>query len=231
MRELLQEVFGEVFWAVLPMVVLVLLLQFALLGLVVAELVRFLAGAFLVVAGLGLFMLGLRVGLLPMGEAIGSELPGFGSLWLLLGLTFLLGFLVTVAEPDVQVLTTQVDQVSQGEVGRWTLIPVVALGVGIFAALGVLRTVAGIPISIMMAGGYGLVLALSFFVPARYVAIAFDAGGVTTGPMAVPVILSLGLGVVTVLGGKSATSEGFGLVGLASIGPVLAVMLLGVAAG
>jgi len=133
----------------------------------------------------------------------------------------------TVAEPDVRVLAHQVDIVSEGQIGKTPLILTVALGIGFFVAMAVLRIILGLPIAYVLGGGYLLVLVLSLFTPPDFVPIAFDAGGVTTGPVTVPFILALGIGTASVLGGKSSIADGFGLVGLASIGPVIGVMLLG----
>jgi hypothetical protein len=217
--------------AVLPITLVVLLMQIFLLSMPWVSVARFLIGAVMVLAGLFLFLQGVKIGLLPMGEAVGAELPKHGSLLFLLFFAFILGFAVTVAEPDVRVLAHQVDYISEGLIGRNLLIFTVALGVASFVALAMLRIVLAIPIAWLLAGGYLLILALSFVTPPSFVPIAFDAGGVTTGPVTVPFILALGLGTVAVMGGRSSFSDGFGLVGLASIGPVIGVMLLGLIYG
>lgn len=217
--------------AVLPITLVVLLMQIFLLSMPWVSVARFLIGAVMVLAGLFLFLQGVKIGLLPMGEAVGAELPKHGSLLFLLFFAFILGFAVTVAEPDVRVLAHQVDYISEGLIGRNLLIFTVALGVASFVTLAMLRIVLAIPIAWLLAGGYLLILALSFVTPPSFVPIAFDAGGVTTGPVTVPFILALGLGTVAVMGGRSSFSDGFGLVGLASIGPVIGVMLLGLIYG
>ncbi|NLI33951.1 MAG: DUF1538 domain-containing protein [Deltaproteobacteria bacterium] len=217
----------EAFQAVTPITAVVIILQVSLVSLPTVTFLRFLIGAFLVMLGLLFFLHGVKIGLLPMGELIGEELPKRGSLWFILLIAFVLGFVVTVAEPDVRVLAHQVDVVSEGNIGRGLLILTVALGVGVFVCMAMLRIVLGTPIAYLFAVGYLLVLLLSAFTHPNFVPIAFDAGGVTTGPVTVPFILALGIGTTSVLGGKSPASDGFGLVGLASIGPVLGVMLLG----
>jgi len=140
-------------------------------------------------------------------------------------------FAVTVAEPDVRVLALQVDMVSGGQIPGSLLVLTVALGVGIFVALALLRIVLNVPITYLLAGGYGVVIVLSLFTPATFVPVAFDAGGVTTGPMTVPFILAIGLGTASVLRGRSNLADGFGLVGLASIGPIIGMMVLGLVFG
>jgi len=222
---------AEVSKAVLPITAVVLLLQIFLVSMPWVDVARFGIGALMVLAGLLFFLQGVKIGLLPMGEAVGSELPKRGSMVFLLAFAFALGFAVTVAEPDVRVLAHQVDFVSAGMVGKNLLIASVALGVALFVALAMLRIVLGVPIAWLLGGGYLLILALSFVTPPTFVPIAFDAGGVTTGPVTVPFILALGLGTVSVLGRRSTFSDGFGLVGLASVGPIISVMLLGLLYG
>lgn len=223
-----KETVREVLFAVLPITLVVILLQFTLIWLPFYLFVQFLVGVVLVTAGLILFLLGVQLGMLPVGEHIGAALPKTGKAGLVVLFGFLLGFVVTVAEPDVRVLATQIDLVSAGAVSKSLLIYTVAFGVAIFVGLAMLRTLLGIPLPLLLVSGYILVFTLSAFTPVHYVPISFDAGGVTTGPMTVPFILALGVGVASVLRGKSASTEGFGLVALASIGPILAVLLLGV---
>lgn len=217
----------EVFRAVAPITLIVVFLQVSLIHMSTVLFLRFLIGAVLVAIGLLLFLQGVKIGLLPMGEMVGAELPKRAGLPLILLTAFLLGFFVTVAEPDVRVLAHQVDMVSQGQIGKTLLIFTVALGIGLFLCAAVLRIVLGIPVAYLLAAGYAAVLVLSFFTPPDFVPIAFDAGGVTTGPITVPFILALGIGTASVLGGRSSVADAFGLVGLASIGPVLGVMFLG----
>jgi len=224
----MKDVWRETRQAVLPLAAVVLVLQTVVLSMPLAVIARFLLGTAMVMAGLMLFLKGVRIGLLPMGQAIGAELPKRTTFAWLLVLAFILGFAVTVAEPDVRVLAYQVDFASGGQIGRGLLVLSVALGVGLSVGLAMLRILLGVPMGWVLAAGYALVLILSFFVPAHFLPVAFDAGGVTTGPVTVPFILALGIGVVSVLGGRSAIGDGFGIVGIASIGPVLSVMLLGI---
>jgi hypothetical protein len=227
----MKDTFLEIFQAILPVILIIALLQATLIRMPAEAFTRFLIGGAMVTVGLFLFLTGVRIGLLPVGEAIGSSLVARGSVVILLGASFVLSFAVTVAEPDVRVLAYQVDLASQGRIGAGVLITAVALGVAVFVALALLRILLGVPMAYLLAAGYGVVLILTLFTPPHFVAISLDAGGVTTGPMAVPFILALGLGTTSVLGGKSALSDGFGLVGLASIGPIIGVMLLGVILG
>lgn len=223
-----KESIREVLLAVAPITLVVVLLQVSIIHMPLVFFARFLIGAALVTIGFFLFLQGVKTGLLPMGEMMGAELPKRAGLPLILLMAFFLGFVVTIAEPDVRVLAYQVDFVSQGQIGKSPLILTVAIGVGVFVCLAMLRIILGIPIAYPLAGGYLAILVLSLFTPPDFVPIAFDAGGVTTGPVTVPFILALGIGTTSVLGGRSSLSDGFGLVGLASIGPVLGVMVLGI---
>lgn len=224
----IKETFREVVLAMLPVVLVVTILQFTMLHLPMEVLWRFFGGALMVGGGLFLFLLGVQIGMLPMGEMIGSALAQQGKLWMLLFFGFILGFIVTVAEPGVRVFTMQMDLVSGGTISRSVLVYTIALGLGIFIALAMLRTIFNIPLVYLLIPSYCLVFAIAAFAPPRFIPVSFDAGGVTTGPMVVPFILALGVGVTAVLGGNRTTADRFGLVALAYIGPVLAVLLLGV---
>lgn len=211
-----------------PVTALVVVLQFTFVHMPLADFLRFLAGALLVTVGLLLFLHGVRVGLFPLGELIGSELPRRLPFWLLLAVTFLVGLFATLAEPDVRVLADQVDEVSEGAVSRLLLIAAVAVGVGVSIVLAIARAVLQVPITYLFGVGYVLVLLLALVTPATYLPLAFDAGGVTTGPMTVPFILALGVGVASVLAPQVGLEDEFGLIGVASIGPILSVMLMGI---
>ncbi len=226
-----KEILFEVLQAILPIVIVVSIIQLFFLQTPAALLWQFLAGALLVTTGLFLFLVGVRVALLPIGEMVGSELVTRGSLSILLIAAFIFGIVITVAEPDVRVLAHQVDIASRGAIEAGILITAVSIGVGFFVSVAILRILLGVPIFYILTAGYVLIVVLSFFVPPEFVAISFDAGGVTTGPMAVPFILALGVGATSVMGGKSSIADTFGLIGLASIGPVLGVMILGVIYG
>ncbi|MFU0789529.1 DUF1538 domain-containing protein [Virgibacillus proomii] len=221
----------EVIQSILPITIVITILQFTLIWLPTETFLQFLIGVGMVGFGLILFLLGVNIGLLPVGEMIGSALSKTKSIWLIVIFGFLLGVVVTIAEPDVRVLSTQVDQVSNGSISKSVLILAVALGVGIFVALSMIRIVFSIPITYMLAGGYGIIFLLAAFTPTTFVPLSFDSGGVTTGPLTVPFIMALGVGVASVLKGKTASQDGFGLVALASIGPIISVLILGVIYG
>ena len=185
------------------------------------------SGIILTILGFSLFLIGLKSGLLLMGELIGVHLMESGKLGLLVGTFIALGFGVTFAEPGVMILSRQMEIVSDGLVARLLLIFVVALGVSIFMFLALLRMLFNLRIKQLLFFSYLLVFVLAFITKDMFLAISFDAGGVTTGPLTVPFILSLGIGMNSVRKNQAAV-DSFGFVALASIGPILAVMLIGV---
>ena len=184
---------------------------------------RFLAGGALLVVGLTVFLLGVDLGISPMGERCGAALTRRRSLALLLGAAFAIGFVVTAAEPDVQVFGDQVRGVFPA-VRKAALTFSIAGGVGLFMSFGLLRSVLRIPVKAALAVAYGLLFLLALFAPSPFVGVAFDSGGATTGPMTVPFIMAIGLGVVAVRA-RGDGEGGFGLTGIASVGPVAAVLV------
>ncbi|WP_085993871.1 DUF1538 domain-containing protein [Oceanobacillus senegalensis] len=227
----IKETIIEVIKSILPITIVITILQFTIIWLPLETFIQFLMGVLFVGIGLILFLLGVTVGLLPVGEMIGAALPKTKKLWLVIFFGFILGLVVTFAEPDVRVLSTQVDQVSDGAIPKSILILSVALGVAIFVALSMVRIIFNFSIVYILAAGYGLIFLLAAFTPSAYVPISFDSGGVTTGPLTVPFIMALGVGVAGVIRGKTASTDGFGLIALASIGPILSVLILGVIYG
>lgn len=226
--------FKETVSSVLPVMVMVLLLGLTLAPMSFETLSRFMLGGILVIFGLTIFLLGVDIGILPVGERSGAALTAKRNLPLLLGAAFLIGFIVTVAEPDVQVLADQVRGIAPN-VSKWGLIFMIAVGVGFFVSLGILRTVLSIPLNILLTVSYIFVFLLAFITPPTFQGVSFDSGGATTGPMTVPFIMALGLGVAAVRAKldkngklKSSSDDSFGLTGIASIGPVLAVIIYGI---
>jgi hypothetical protein len=218
----------EVLKAMLPLVIVIIIMQFTLVKMPLAQLWQFLAGVVMAISGMILFLVGLEIGILPMGEAIGAELPKRRSFPLLIIVAFLLGFVATIAEPDVIVLTGQIASVTDGGIGATFLTAVIGIGIAFFVTMAMLRIVFGFRMAYLLVASYLIIIVLSFFTPPEFIPVAFDAGGVTTGPMTVPIILALGLGFSTSLAGRSAISDGFGLIGLASVGPVIAIMIMGI---
>lgn len=224
---MLREKSLEVLQAVAPLVAAICLLQLTLVQAPLALFLQFLVGSALCVVGMLLLLTGIDYGILPMGKYIGAELPQRGSLTLIMAVTFSLGFATTVAEPDVLVLASQVDEASDGVISRQSVLYVVALGIAVFSVLAMMRIIIGWPMGYMLAGAYTIALVLSVFAPAESIPLAFDAGSVTTGVLSAPVMIALAIGLSTVLGGRSALSDGFGLVGFATIGPIIAILIMG----
>jgi hypothetical protein len=230
MIALLKLQLWDVLKAVAPLVGVVCLLQALVVRAPAGLFLQFLAGSTLAVLGMMLLFTGIELGILPMGRYIGAELPRKGSLALIVGVAFGLGFATTVAEPDVLVLARQVAAVSTRGLSGQSLVYVIGLGVGLFSALALLRIVRGASMAGLLTIVYAVMLLLSVAAPTAYVPLAYDAGSVTTGVLTAPVVLALAIGFTSVLGGRSPRSDGFGLLGLASIGPIIVVLLAGILA-
>lgn len=176
----------------------------------------------MLIIGMGLFSLGAEQSMTPIGNQIGTALTRTKNLPLILAVSFLLGFAITIAEPDLQVLAQTVPHIS-----NTVLLITVGAGVGFFMSVCMLRILTGMRLRLLLIFFYAIIFLLAFFADKNFLGIAFDSGGVTTGPMTVPFILALGLGVSNVRSDKNAEADSFGLVALCSIGPVLAVLILG----
>lgn len=220
-RSILNEKWKESLSSVLPITLIVLVLCMVLVPAPVSAMLAFLCGAAMLVVGMGLFTLGTDLAMTPIGEHVGAAMTRSKKLWLVVLVSFLVGVIVTVSEPDLQVLAEQVPGVP-----NMALILSVAVGVGLFLVVALLRILFRVRMAWLLLGCYTAVFVLAQFVPKSFLAVAFDAGGVTTGPMTVPFILSLGVGVSAIRSDKNAENDSFGLVALSSVGPILAVMIL-----
>ena len=221
-HNILKEKWKESISSVLPITVLVFLICFFLIPVPTSALLAFVMGAVLLILVMGAFTLGADLSMIPIGEAVGKTITKSRKVWLIALIGFVVGILITISEPDLQVLANQVPGVP-----NMALILSVAIGVGLFLVVALLRILLKVKMRWLLLGFYALVFLLAQFVPKSFLAVAFDAGGVTTGPMTVPFILALGLGVSSIRNDADAENDSFGLVALCSIGPILAVMLLG----
>ena len=221
MTKKLREKWNEALQAVLPIIAIVLVLCFVIAPISSSILLCFLLGAVLLLAGMMLFTLGAELAMSPMGERVGTCLTKSRKLPVVIGLSFLLGFIITISEPDLQVLANQVPAVP-----NMTLILSVACGVGAFLVVALLRMLFSVALPPLLLAFYGVVFVLAMFVPKDFLSVAFDSGGVTTGPMTVPFIMALGVGISATRSDRHAADDSFGLVALCSIGPILAVMIL-----
>ena len=219
----LMEKIRESMASVLPITAIVFLLSITIAPLDPGTLVLFLFGAILLVGGMGLFTLGVDMSMIPMGEGVGSTLSKSRHLIIPLTVYFLLGVLTTMAEPDLQVLSKQVPAINST-----VLVVTVAVGVGLFLAAATVRIRRGVPLRRMLLVLYFAVFALAAAAPGNFIPVSFDSGGVTTGPITVPFIMSLGLGIASTRSDKNSASDSFGLISLCSIGPILCVLLLGI---
>lgn len=216
------EKLKEALTAVSPTIGIVLLLSFTIAPIPPSILLLLLFGAVLLIIGMMFFTLGAELAMTPVGEKIGTRIANSRNLGIVLLLCFLLGFIITISEPDLQVLAEQVPSVPNA-----VLILAVAVGVGFFLMIAMLRMLFSKTLRSLLILFYLLVFVLAFFVQDDFLAVAFDSGGVTTGPMTVPFIMALGVGFAAVRSDKHAEDDSFGLVSLCSIGPILAVLLLG----
>ncbi len=220
-KKKLAEKWQEATKAVLPIICIVLALCFSIAPISPSILLCFLMGAVLILVGMMFFTLGAEMSMTPMGGRVGSCMTKSRNVWMIILISFLLGFIVTISEPDLQVLAGQVPAVP-----NMVLILSVAVGVGAFLVLALLRMLMTIPLPPLLLGFYLAVFVLAFFIPGDFLSIAFDSGGVTTGPMTVPFIMALGVCVSAIRSDRHAADDSFGLVALCSVGPILAVMIL-----
>nr|MCR4676872.1 DUF1538 domain-containing protein [Sphaerochaetaceae bacterium] len=214
--------FRETLISVAPIVVIVLILNFTVVPL--GELlVPFLIGSVMLILGLSLFLGGVDLSMVPAGQRLGKVMADRKSLFLVLFLGFLIGFSVTLAEPDVNVLASRICAVNPGMNSR-SLTFMIAAGLGLFIDIGLYRTLKGLSLKLVLTISYLLIFTLVYLTGQGTASMAFDSSGATTGPLAVPFILAMGLGVSSSVRGKEDNS--FGLTGIASAGPVIAVCAL-----
>ncbi|MCM1190076.1 MAG: DUF1538 domain-containing protein [bacterium] len=222
MNPKLREKTLESLSAVLPITGIVLLISIFLVPMELGSVVMFVVGAVMLIFGMGFFQLGAEMSMTPIGEGIGVQISKTRRVTLVFLIGFVMGAIITVSEPDLQVLAQQVPSVP-----NQVLIMTVAVGVGIFLAFAILRIKFQIDLSKLLILLYVLLIGASFLVPEDFLAVAFDSGGVTTGPMTVPFIMAMGVGLASVRNDRNSASDSFGLVALSSVGPVLAVLILG----
>jgi len=222
-NKVLKEKIKEAFSSVLP-ITLIVLIASVFLSIPSGTILMFLVGAALLIVGMGFFTLGADMAMMPLGEGIGIQLTKSSRLALILIVSLVMGVIITVAEPDLHVLARKVSS----SIPFWYLILTVAIGVGIFLVIAVIRPLLKIRLSTLLIFFYIATFAVAFFAPNTFIPVAFDSGGVTTGPITVPFILAMGVGVASIRSDKDSQGDSFGLVALCSIGPILAVLLLGI---
>lgn len=221
-KTILKEKISESLSSVLPVTGIVLLLLVTVVPVSAAMLLSFIVGSVMLIVGMGLFNLGAESAMTPMGEYVGSKMTSSRKLWFVILVSLFVGVMITVSEPDLQVLATQIPAIPS-----MVLIVTVGVGVGLFLVVAMLRVLFRIRLKYLLLIFYSVVFVLAFFVPKSFLAVSFDSGGVTTGPMTVPFIMALGVGVASISSHEGEGDDNFGMVALCSIGPILAVMILG----
>lgn len=212
----------ESFLSVFPIMIIGIILSLTLVKLDVANLFMFILGAIFLIIGMAFFSVGAEISLMKIGEETGKYVTRKRKIWLFIIFAFLLGFLVTIAEPDLTVLA------EQSGINKYAIIISISIGIGVFLAISVLRIIFQLKISVILIISYGIVFLLGIFVPKDFLPMSFDASGVTTGAMTVPFIIAFGFGISSSRGDRTSTDDSFGLVGIASIGPIIAIMILGI---
>ena len=220
-RSKLTEKLVETLKAVFPILAIVIILCFTIAPISPSILMTFLVGTVLLIVGMILFSVGVDLSMTQMGERVGTTMTKTKNVLLMCAIGFIMGLIITISEPDLQVLAQQVPSIP-----NIVIILAVAAGVGVFLVVALLRMLFGIALSRMLVVLYILVFALTLFVPKDFLAVAFDSGGVTTGPMTVPFIMAMGIGISAIRSDKHAADDSFGLVSLCSVGPILAVLIL-----
>lgn len=217
----------EVAIALVPLTILFLFLQIWLLKFPKQKVINIFKGLILTFIGLALFLQGVYIGFLPVGEAIGISLGGLYHNWVLIPIGFILGFVATFAEPAVRVLNYEVEKASGGYIPQQIMLYTLSLGVAISIALSMGRILFGFPLWYVIIPGYLIIFIMARYSTPSFVAIAFDSGGVATGPMTVTFILAMALGFASVIEGRNPLIEGFGMIALVALSPILSVLLLG----
>ena len=213
--------------AVLPLLAILIVFQALFLKLPRSYVFNLLKGTLMSSIGLLLFLQGVQTGFLPFGQAIGEALGSFSQKWLLIPIGFLLGFFTTLGEPAVRVLCDQVEEASAGSINKSAVLYAICTGVSLFVALGMVRITYNIPLLYILVPGYAIAIMMLWFSQKEFTSIAFDAGGVATGPIANTFLLGLGLGVASANGDESLT-YGLGLVALIALAPIISVMAVGI---
>jgi hypothetical protein len=191
--------------------------------------IRFIMGAVLIIIGLAIFLIGVDIGITPLGNLIGSTLSKTNKLWIVVIAGLILGFFISIAEPGLLVLANQVDSVTIGQISSMSILVVVSIGIAIMLALGFVRIVFNVPLYKILIVLYGMTFVLSLFTTSEFLAVAFDASGATTGVLAVPFILSLAIGVSKLKkDSKASEKDSFGLVAIASVGAIISVLMMSI---
>lgn len=222
------SVVREVFQALVPLLIFFLIFQYRFLNYPKERLMKLITGVIITAAGLIVFLYGIYLGFLPAGLEIGRYFGSLEQKWLLIPLGFFLGFLATFAEPAVRVLCYQVEKSSNGYVRSKMMLYTLSISVAIFVALTMVKLVYGFSFHYIALAGYISAIILMWLSDRDFIAVAFDAGGVATGPMSVTFLMSMAVGAAETFGGRDAVVDGFGIIAMIALAPIIFVMLIGV---
>lgn len=225
------DTFLHVLRSLLPLLFIFLVFQFLFLKLPREYVLNLVKGLLLSLVGLALFLQGVKIGFMPVGRAMGETLGTIEYKWLLIPFGFLMGFLATFSEPAVRILSDQVEKSSSSFIPKKMVLGTISIGVATLVTLGVTKIVYGIPFLYIIIPGYIVALILIWLSDRTFVSIAFDAGGVATGPMAVTFLLSMAVGIASTMDDRDPVTDGFGLIALIALAPILSIMLLGIIFG
>ena len=227
--QIVYEKLKEVMLAVLPISLLVVILNFTIAPLNSGQLFQFIRGSVFIIIGLTIFLFGVDIGISPIGRYMGAAIVKSNKLWILVASGLILGFLISIAEPDLHILADQVSQVTGGQISKLNIVVVVSIGIAFLLTLGFIRSVYNFSIRIIFTVLYGIVFVVSLSVPNEFLSISFDASGATTGAMTVPFVLALAIGISAMRKNRSKSDQdSFGLVGIASVGAILGVMAMSI---
>ncbi|BDH63784.1 membrane protein [Ureibacillus massiliensis 4400831 = CIP 108448 = CCUG 49529] len=226
------EKIKEVVYAVLPITIIVLILNFTITPLETPLIVRFILGAILIIIGLAIFLIGVDIGITPIGQTMGKAIAKSNKLWIVAIAGLLLGFFISIAEPDLHILAGQIELVTSGVISKTLIVVVVSIGIAALIAIGLIRIVYNFPLYKLLSILYFVILILAIFTSPEFLAISFDASGATTGALTVPFILALALGVSLLKkDSKASEKDSFGLVAIASTGAIISVMIMNIISG
>lgn len=217
--------FGNAILSVLPIIIIVLIMNFTIVPIGITSLSKFLIGSALIICGLFIFLIGIDLAIIPMGNILGSTILETHSIWKIALICFLFGFSISVVEPVLHILAGQIEYVTAGTIAKSLVIFTVSIGVGILISIGVIRPLFNIPLSIFLTVIYTIILILAVIAPSEFISISFDAPGSTTGILAVPFISSLSIGLFSKRVGRASEEDSFGLVGITTSGAVIALLI------
>lgn len=221
------ELLVEVGIALIPLFLFFTFFQLFMLKMPFLQVLRIIYGFILTFFGLAFFLQGVHIGFMPVGEIMGKSLGELPNTWILLPIGFVLGFAATFAEPAVSVMNAEVDKATGGYISEKVMLYTLSTGVGVSITLSMLRILTGLSLWYFILSGYLLILILLFFSDKIFIGIAFDSGGVATGPMTVTFIVSVAVGIASVTEGRDPLTDGFGMIAIVAMAPIIAVLILG----